>query len=208
MMLEAAGSPFSDWENFYVNVRSSAAALTGLQFVVITLISEVRSRRNSSMTIDAFSTPTVVHFCAALLISVTLSAPWPTLHGAALMIGAAGIFGVVYSSIVLRRATSQSAYKLVTEDWIWHVILPFFAYGTLIPASITLTSSTHVSLFAIAASALVLVFIGIHNAWDTTTFVASNPELFASMTDNESDGRVPTAVDTAPAAPTATAEPR
>jgi hypothetical protein len=60
--------PLSHWENFYVIVGSSAAALTGLQFVVIALVVDVR-RRSSSREIDAFATPTIVHFCAVLLIS-------------------------------------------------------------------------------------------------------------------------------------------
>ena len=44
-MEPAAVSPFAAWENFYVIVGSSAAALTGLQFVVVTLGAEARSMR-------------------------------------------------------------------------------------------------------------------------------------------------------------------
>ena len=36
------------WENFYVIVGSSAGALIGLQFVVITLISEMATARVST----------------------------------------------------------------------------------------------------------------------------------------------------------------
>src|SRR5207249_10752267 len=36
-------TPFSAWENFYVIIGSSAAALTGLQFVVVVLGAEARS---------------------------------------------------------------------------------------------------------------------------------------------------------------------
>ena len=34
-------TPFAGWENFYVIVGSSAGALIGLQFVVITLIADM-----------------------------------------------------------------------------------------------------------------------------------------------------------------------
>ena len=74
-MQEVASVPLPAWDNFYVIVGSSAAALTGLQFVVMTLISEMRQASNEN-TIDAFGTPTVVHFCASLLISAVLSAPY------------------------------------------------------------------------------------------------------------------------------------
>src|SRR2546426_6855544 len=49
------------WETFFFLIGSSAAALTGLQFVVIALIAESR-RRATTREIQAFSTPTIVHF--------------------------------------------------------------------------------------------------------------------------------------------------
>src|SRR3989442_5565179 len=67
-------APFAGWENFYVIIGSSAAALTGLQFVVIVLGAEARSVRGPEL--GAFGTPTVVHFCAVLLVSAILSVPW------------------------------------------------------------------------------------------------------------------------------------
>ncbi len=42
--MEAGTLPLRAWETFYVIVGSSAAALTGLQFVVIALIAESRVR--------------------------------------------------------------------------------------------------------------------------------------------------------------------
>ena len=60
-MQEVAQSPLAAWENFYIIVGSSAGALTGLQFVVITLVMESRMGANPT-TIGAFATPTIVHF--------------------------------------------------------------------------------------------------------------------------------------------------
>ena len=79
-------SAFAEWDSFYVIVGSSAGALTGLQFVVITLIAEAQAAK-SIVEIRAFGTPTVVHFCASLLISVILSAPWTSLSGPAIGLG-------------------------------------------------------------------------------------------------------------------------
>ena len=55
------------WESFYVIVGSTAGALTGLQFVVLTLISE-SGMPSSGASMSAFGSPNVVHFCAALLV--------------------------------------------------------------------------------------------------------------------------------------------
>ena len=59
----------SGWENFYVIVGSSAGALIGLQFVVMTLIAGMPITRRDAQAGDAFSTPTVVHFAVVLLLS-------------------------------------------------------------------------------------------------------------------------------------------
>jgi hypothetical protein len=163
-------SPIAAWESFYVIVGSSAAALTGLQFVVIALIADSR-RQGSGGEIDAFGTPTVVHFGAALLLSAILSAPWHTLVSPALVLGASGLAGLVYSVIVLRRARRQKGYQPVFEDWLFHIILPFVAYGTILAAAVFLPSDPVPALFATGAATLLLVFIGIHNSWDTVTFI-------------------------------------
>lgn len=171
MMLEAAGSPFSDWENFYVIVGSSAAALTGLQFVVIALIAE-SSAKTGGRAIAAFGTPTVVHFCAALLASAIVSAPWRGLENPALSIGGLGVAGVVYAIIVTKRAQQQTVYKPVFEDWLWHSILPICAYAVVTVAAFVLRHDPEDALFLVGGAVLLLLFIGIHNAWDTVTFVA------------------------------------
>jgi hypothetical protein len=161
----------SPWESFYVIVGSSGAALTGIQFVVITLVADVR-RRSTSAEINAFGTPTIVHFSATLLVAAVLSAPWHALSSPATVLGACGIGGIGYVGIVTRRARRQTGYRLVLEDWIWHTALPFLAYLTLLSGATALMRYAVAALFAIAASSVVLLFIGIHNAWDAVTYVA------------------------------------
>ncbi len=170
-MEEAVASPLAAWENFYVIIGSSAAALTGLQFVVIALIAESR-RRSTLREIDAFGTPTIVHFCAVLLMSAILSAPWHALSNVSLALGACGTAGVVYLVIVVKRARRQTGYKAVLEDWLWHAMFPLASYAVLLGAAVVLPRHPAPALFVSGATALLLLFIGIHNAWDTVTYVA------------------------------------
>jgi hypothetical protein len=167
--MEAHGL-LTGWESFYVIVGSSAAALTGLQFVVIALVAEVRPR-TSNAQIDAFATPSIVHFCVALLTSATLSAPWRGLGSAAIALGLTGLAGVLYEAIVIRRTRRQTGYQPVFEDWLWHAFLPLVAYASLAGAAVAIPSYAESALFVVAAASLLLVFIGIHNAWDTVTFI-------------------------------------
>jgi hypothetical protein len=169
--MEAATLPLAVWESFYVIVGSSAAALTGLQFVVMALIAEGRGRKATTREIDAFGTPTIVHFCGALLVSAILSAPWHHVSNSAIALGCCGVAGIVYTAIVMRRARRQTGYKPVLEDWIWHSILPFVAYTALLVASLALQRYEAPALFAIGAITLLVLFIGIHNAWDSVVYI-------------------------------------
>ena len=144
-------NPLSSWESFYVIVGSSGAALTGLQFVVIALTTELR-RRRSTATFEAFGTPTIVHFCAALLISAILSAPWRELWSAAVAIGITGALGLLYTAVVVRRVRRQTLYALVFEDWLFHTALPFLAYATMFSAGLTLVHHTEDALFGVGSA--------------------------------------------------------
>jgi len=158
------------WESFYVIVGSAAAALTGLQFVVIALIAET-ARRSSSREFAAFATPNVVHFGGVLVVSSILSAPWPTLTGADVALIVGGVLGVWYTFAVWRRARRQQGYQPVFEDWAFHVILPLAGYFGLVLAGIWLTSRPVAALFVTGGVEILLLIVGIHNAWDTVTFI-------------------------------------
>ncbi|MGH2496177.1 MAG: hypothetical protein ACRDIV_15895 [Ktedonobacteraceae bacterium] len=176
-MQEAAVPVLTTWQSFYVIIGSSAGALTGLMFVVITLIAGTRMRR-SSEPIAAFSAPNVVHFCATLLVAALLCAPWEALWNASLPLGICGLAGVTYAVIVLRRVRRQSDYAPVLEDWLFHTVFPLVSYTALVVAAILLPGDPVPTLFIIGAATLLLLFTGIHNAWDTVTFiVVEQPRL-------------------------------
>lgn len=160
------------WESFYVIVGSSAAALTGLQFVVIALIADMPGLR-AGESVAAFGTPTVFHFCACLFVAALLSAPWPSLFLVDLFLIAAAVTGLAYALVVIRRARRQTTYEPVAEDWIWHAILPTFAYAVIVVAALALRAAPVPMLFVVAGMELLLIFIGIHNAWDTVAYLAT-----------------------------------
>ena len=169
------GEPLAPWESFYVIVGSSAGALTGLQFVVIALIADAEAAvavSSNMLEIRAFGTPTVVHFCAVLFISAVLSAPWHALSSAGLVLDACGAAGILYAIIVIRHARRQTGYSPDAEDWFWYSALPMVGYTSLLVAGILLKHHPTMSLSVIAATALLLMFVGIHNAWDTVTYIA------------------------------------
>ena len=124
-------NPLGGWANFYVIVGSSAGALIGLQFVVMRLITNMPVTRAYQQAGDTFTTPTVVHFAAVLLLSTIGSAPWDGIGIVVVLWGLLGFGGVVYVALVARRLRSQAAYQPVFEDWGFHVVLPLASYVVL-----------------------------------------------------------------------------
>lgn len=58
-----------DWSNFYIMAGTSGATFIGLLFVVVTLGTGWSTSR-ARAGVDAFLTPTLVHFFGVLLSSV------------------------------------------------------------------------------------------------------------------------------------------
>ena len=165
-------SALSAWQPYYVIIGAAAATLTGLLFVVITLIAGRQDRRAGN-AVDTFNTPTLIHFCAVLLISALINVPWSHLGQASVVLGLTGLAGVVYLSRITWRLymIDRRAYRPVMEDWLGYAVLPLVAYGLLLVAAILLPSFPTLALFGIGAVSLLLLFVGIHNAWDVVTYI-------------------------------------
>ena len=159
----------SGWDNFYVIVGSAAGALIGLQFVVLTLISN-RPVARAADAGAAFATPTIVNFGAVLFLSAAVSAPWQGMGTISVIWGLVGLCGIAYTIVVARRMRVQTAHKPVFEDWVFHAALPSAAHAMLIGSALRTRFQVLPSLFMVAAATLLLLFIGIHNAWDAVTY--------------------------------------
>jgi hypothetical protein len=167
----------AEWQSFYVLVGSSAGALTGLTFIVISVAAESSGFRNATVRLAglrAFITPTAVYFGSSLALSALMSIPGQTAFTLALCLGVSGVGGLVYWATVIRwmiRAIPD--YRLMIGDWIWSVILPALAYAALMSSALLLAAHTAASLYAVAGTTLLLLFIGIHNAWDVVVWITT-----------------------------------
>jgi cytochrome bd-type quinol oxidase subunit 2 len=163
-------SLLAEWDNFYVITGSSAAGLTGLTFVVIALSAD--AKRVNETGLRAFVTPTIVHFGTVLALAAYLSMPHQTVLSLSLGLGAAGAAGILYVAVIaaaIWRIASDS-YTPVREDWVWNVILPSTAYGVLLLSAFLIWHKADASMYGIAAVSVLLMFIGIHNAWDVAVW--------------------------------------
>lgn len=58
-----------------------------------------------------------------------------------------------------------------SEDWLWHCAFPLICYVFIGIAAILLIINAPLALFILAGVEVSLLFIGIHNAWDTVTYI-------------------------------------
>ena len=166
-----AAASLASWQNFYVIVGSSAGALTGLQFVVIALVTQVRAA-GSMRDIHAFGTPTVIHFCTSLLIAALMAAPWTDSGPLAWSLLATGVAGIAYSVRAMWHAR-HAEYSPDFGDTVWYMALPVAGHAGLGVAGLLLWRGAGWALPVIAGAALAFLFLGVHNAWDTVTFIAA-----------------------------------
>jgi len=162
-------SELGEWDSFYMIVGSAAGALIGLQFVVMTLIAE-RPPAEAAAGSGAFATPTIVHFSFVLFLSAIVRVPWHSLADIAAALGVVGLTGLAYTAVVVRRMKSQKAYKPCLEDWLFHAVLPFASYAILAVSAPFVVVNTHNALLGAGATSLLLLFLGIHNAWDAVVY--------------------------------------
>ena len=170
------------WGAFYEIVGSAAGALIGLQFVVLTLMAQ-RPPTSGVQLGAAFATPTIMHFGTALLLSAMLRAPWQTITAPAFLCEILGLCGTVYAVIVARRMRRQDVYQPVFEDWLFHALLPLAAYVVLALSAFFAPIHTRHALFGIGSAALLLLFVGIHNAWDSIAY-----HVFVIRADRSGEG--------------------
>ncbi len=163
----------ASWQNFYMLAGTAAATLTGLMFVATTLVAGIDTYvPAASAGIAGFNTPTVVHFCAVLFLAGILSAPWQTFSIVSPLLGLLGLGMVLYLIVVFRRLQRMPHYQSTLEDWSWYLAFPLLADIALMLAAFLLRDNPAPGLYLVAAAVIVLLLVGIRNAWDIVTFLA------------------------------------
>ena len=163
---------FEGWENFYLIVGPSAAALIGLMFVVVTLTAG-RERDQTERGKHLYTSPIVWHLAVVLVLSGAAVAP--TIHPKLFGIVTAGLalLGVamgVRSAIGIHR-TRLTGPDSMFDMW-WYGIVPAVAYAGLGMASIAVLAGASWASSAVAAALMALLLVSIHAEWDLVTFLA------------------------------------
>jgi hypothetical protein len=134
--------PLQGWHEFYFMIGTSAAALTGPMFVVVSINPENIGRRPAS-GVRGFVAPTMVFFTTAFLVSALFLVPGLPQRSLAVLLMATGIGGIVY--MLWTRVHHHWHHGFPDqpptrdpEDLVFFVSLPFVSYALLCLAALGL----------------------------------------------------------------------
>ena len=172
---------FDTWQNFYLLIGPSAAALIGWLFVVATLTQNSRDHAQTAYGMHVYSSPIVFHLAMIVLVSaLTLMphTPLAVIAGAVSTIASVGLLYGLYVGWQIQRGRLGGYW---TDFWTYGVAVAI-AYAVQLAAGIGLELGWPASCWMLAGSFLAQLMIAIHNAWDLVTWLAPRARTPASPT--------------------------
>jgi hypothetical protein len=157
------------WREFFLLSGSAGGILTAVLFVVISLDPSVIAA-DRGIGVRACVSPNVVHFAVVLVVSNALMAHAipQDFTGWILCIGAALCLLYLWS---IRSEQPWHERGIPVMDRIWYIALPYFAYAAALAAGIGVLREDAWALPLIAAVMLLLLAIGVRNAWDLAVWL-------------------------------------
>lgn len=163
---------FDRWSEYFFMIGSSAAALIGLMFVVVTLTAG-RDRSELEPGKKLYTTPIVWHLGVVLVLSGAAEMPPMTLRLFGLACGLAALIGIIAGIRITAGITrAQLASNHTRYDAFWYGAVPVVAYVALGVSAAALFEDQGWGLIAAAISNMALLLVSIHNEWDLVTFLA------------------------------------
>jgi hypothetical protein len=157
--------PLAEWRDFYVMIGTAAGVIVGATFVVASLASGLEKRE---IGMRGFITPTAVHLGSVLVGSALLAVPTLTPPALVIILGAGGIAGALYGIKVAVRIRTMN---LDLSDTAFYMALPILAYVAMVAAAAMVFRHTGPAFETLAASYVLLLIVGMRNAWDMANFM-------------------------------------
>ena len=169
------------WQNFYMLLGGASATLVGLMFIALSLgLSRwtTAERPILAASFSAFMSPTFIHFVYVLVTAAVVLVPTlsETVLGVLLVLAGIGSLGHIARNLPFLRARYR-ARTIDRSDLVWYSLMPSVGYVLYLDAGIGLLraaaggiSRGH-ALNALATASVLLLVIGVRNAWDLVVFL-------------------------------------
>jgi hypothetical protein len=167
---------FEGWDNYLVMMGTASAGLIGLLFVVITLTSGF-DRNNALRGQTLYMTPTMVTFAVVFAISAVAEMPRLPLGafaGLATLALGLGFYNAVRASLGIANPRAGSPVPHWTDFWMYGAT-PGGLYALGLLATWLFWRGSHDAAAALFGLLLILLLVGVRNAWDLITWIAPGP---------------------------------
>jgi hypothetical protein len=170
-MGESLADRLRDWHDFYLLIGTASATLIGLMFVAASIgASYFTAEREAGL--KAFLTPTVLHFTAVLVTCLVATAPAHNRASFGVLLAAIGAVGIAYAIRVWLHMNRRGITSTIDlADRAWYVFTPLLVYLLLGCAGLTVEAHVATALVVLSASVVLLLLVGIRNAWDMTVWI-------------------------------------
>jgi hypothetical protein len=164
---------FQGWDDFYLMIGPAAAGLIGLLFVVVTLTAG-RERSQVLRGTSLYMTPTALAFAIVMTVSAVAMAPRVPVWTTASIIGLCALAGLVCAvracvGIGLAPAGLEAPHW--SDVWFYGAA-PTGVHLALAAAAVAVWARADCAAHALAGVLLVLLLLGMRNAWDLVTWMA------------------------------------
>jgi hypothetical protein len=166
-------SMLDGWREFYILLRTAAAALVALLFVAASIGAGYLSAARGSPT-HTYTSPIIFHYTYVLFLSLVALIPINTDWSFSAIIGISAAIALVYSFFIFVRVMRGTASDL--DDRLGYGASPLAAYAGTLAASIFIFQRSNVGPPLLAGALILLLLINIRNAWDLTLFLPSGAE--------------------------------
>jgi hypothetical protein len=164
------------WHDFYLLAGGASATLAGLMFIAITLYSGAPGTGAAPRDVrglNTFLSPTLIHFVYVLALASIVLVPTitGTMLGILLILAGLGSLGHVVRTLPF-LAEQYRLRRIDRSDLFWYAVMPALVYVMLFDAGGgLLNADLHAArppyaLDVLAAAAVLLLVMGVHNAWD------------------------------------------
>jgi hypothetical protein len=158
------------WHDFYLLAGTASATLVGLMFVAASIGAQVFTEENRA-AMEAFISPTVVHFCTTLFVSIIATVPVHSGLPLAVLFILIGLAGLIFAARVWIQLLIRRRFQVDVIDRMFYALIPCVGHLLVVIAGVALVLDPALGLDCLAAAALILLFAGIRNAWDMTIWI-------------------------------------
>jgi hypothetical protein len=158
------------WHDFYLLLGTASATLVGLMFVAASVGAQVFKEENRA-AIQAFISPTVVHFSTALFVCVLATIPEQTGFAFVILLSIVGLAGLAYSATVVIQLFVRRRFGVDMMDRVFYALIPCVGHLLVLVSGILMLPNPEDGLDCLAAALITLLIAGIRNAWDMTMWI-------------------------------------